>query len=31
MIAGMVVFEAVERIGAWRAARLRPHTATELP
>ena len=29
MIAGMVVFEAVERIGAWRAAR--PHTATEVP
>jgi uncharacterized protein len=29
MIAGMVVFEAVERIGAWRAAR--PHTATDTP
>jgi uncharacterized membrane protein YedE/YeeE len=31
MIAGMVVFEAVERIGAWRAARLRPDAATEVP
>ena len=29
MIAGMVVFEAVERILAWRAER--PHAATELP
>ncbi len=31
MIAGMVLFETVERIGAWRAARRHPQAATELP
>ena len=31
MIAGMVLFESVERIAAWRASRDHPHPATELP
>jgi uncharacterized membrane protein YedE/YeeE len=31
MIAGMVLFESVERIAAWRASRGHPHPATELP
>lgn len=31
MIAGMVLFESVERLAAWRAAREHPHPATELP
>jgi uncharacterized membrane protein YedE/YeeE len=31
MIAGMTVFEAVERIAAWRATRSRPAPAVEAP
>jgi uncharacterized membrane protein YedE/YeeE len=31
MIAGMVLFESVERIAAWRASRDDPQPATELP
>jgi hypothetical protein len=31
MIAGMTVFEAVERIAAWRATRSRPAPAAESP
>ena len=31
MIAGMVLFESVERLAAWRAAREHPHPVTELP
>jgi uncharacterized membrane protein YedE/YeeE len=31
MIAGMTVFEAVERIVAWRATKLRPAPAVETP
>lgn len=31
MLAGMVLFESVERLAAWRAAREHPQPATELP
>ena len=31
MIAGMVLFESVERLAAWRASRNHPQPATELP
>lgn len=31
MIAGMVLFESVERLAAWRASREHPQAATELP
>jgi uncharacterized membrane protein YedE/YeeE len=31
MIAGMVLFESVERIAAWRASRGHPQAAAELP